>query len=214
MIRTACRALPEDHRDDREQEWSAEVEIIACDPDIRIPLLRTLKTLQFAASLLLHARATRRAYSTPTESASRITGAVLSFGFIFPLFASLFATVVALVVGVGAAVGAVMGSADAGADIGAVIGGAVSAFGGVSLAVIYRDVEDDHLYDLVLGGFSLFTAISAAVVVAGAALIAAVTGSGVILFPAFAATAVFGVIFSDAVINIADRFDVGQEARE
>lgn len=60
LIRTACRALPEAERADREMEWTSEAEAIALDEEKLSRLLRAITTLRFALSLALHSRATRR----------------------------------------------------------------------------------------------------------------------------------------------------------
>ncbi|KJE25416.1 hypothetical protein FF36_00029 [Frankia torreyi] len=49
MIRLACRRLPEDARDERYREWTAELPAILHDPDIRSASRRALRVLLFAA---------------------------------------------------------------------------------------------------------------------------------------------------------------------
>lgn len=70
VIRTACRALPEAERAERELEWTVEAEAVAEDTDIRLPALRAV---WFALSLLLHARATRSTRTAPVRAANRRT---------------------------------------------------------------------------------------------------------------------------------------------
>jgi len=59
-IRRACRRLPDDIRDERYREWVAELPAILGDPDIRVPLLRTVQALRYAAGSYQSARRLRR----------------------------------------------------------------------------------------------------------------------------------------------------------
>jgi hypothetical protein len=53
LIRLSCRPLPEDTRDERYREWTAELPAILHDPSIRSQTRRDLRALRFAAG---HAR--------------------------------------------------------------------------------------------------------------------------------------------------------------
>lgn len=65
LIRRACRRLPEDIRDDRYREWTAELPAILHDPDIRFRLHRSARALRYAAG---HTRTAR--LSQPATSLS------------------------------------------------------------------------------------------------------------------------------------------------
>jgi hypothetical protein len=58
LIRRACRHLPVDTRDDSYREWAAEVPAILRDPDTRFALLRSARTLRYAAGTIRSARRT------------------------------------------------------------------------------------------------------------------------------------------------------------
>ena len=58
LIRRACRYLPDDTRDERYREWTAEVPAILHDPDIRFALLRPVRALRYAAGTISSARRT------------------------------------------------------------------------------------------------------------------------------------------------------------
>ncbi len=64
LIRRACRHLPDDTRDERYQEWTAELPAILTDPDVRWQAARAARALRYAAD---HTRGTRhpRAASSP-----------------------------------------------------------------------------------------------------------------------------------------------------
>lgn len=49
LIRRACRRLPEGLREERFEEWAAELSAILDDPEIRWPVRRRLRGLAFAA---------------------------------------------------------------------------------------------------------------------------------------------------------------------
>jgi hypothetical protein len=53
LIRLSCRRFPEDIRDERYREWTAELPAILDDPDIRFGFRRDVRALRFAAG---HAR--------------------------------------------------------------------------------------------------------------------------------------------------------------
>ncbi|HEX3921249.1 MAG TPA: hypothetical protein VHY31_03090 [Streptosporangiaceae bacterium] len=57
LIGRACRRLPGEARDERYREWTAELPAILHDPRVRLPLLRTVRALFFAAGI---SRTTRR----------------------------------------------------------------------------------------------------------------------------------------------------------
>jgi hypothetical protein len=57
LIRQACRRLPDDARDERYLEWTAELPHILNDPDVRLAGCRVARALLFAAD---QARGTRR----------------------------------------------------------------------------------------------------------------------------------------------------------
>ena len=56
LIRRACRRLPDDIRDDRYREWTAELPAILADPTVHWQALRTVSALLYAAD---HARGAR-----------------------------------------------------------------------------------------------------------------------------------------------------------
>ncbi len=58
LIRRACRYLPEDVRDDRYREWTAELPAILHDPGIGFAPLRGARALRFAAGTIRTARRT------------------------------------------------------------------------------------------------------------------------------------------------------------
>jgi hypothetical protein len=64
LIRRACRRLPEDIRDERYREWTAELPAIFHDPDIRIRPHRSARALRYAAGLA----GTARRLSQPATS--------------------------------------------------------------------------------------------------------------------------------------------------
>jgi Phospholipase_D-nuclease N-terminal len=51
LIRASCRRLPEDERDDRCSEWSAELPAILDDTSVRLPILRTVRALRYSAGI-------------------------------------------------------------------------------------------------------------------------------------------------------------------
>lgn len=51
LIRASCRRLPEDERADRCREWSAELPAILADTNIRLPILRAMRTLRYSAGI-------------------------------------------------------------------------------------------------------------------------------------------------------------------
>jgi hypothetical protein len=65
LIRRACRRLPGDIRDERYREWAAELPAIIGDPDLRFALLRTARTLRYAAGVYRTTRHLPRAASAP-----------------------------------------------------------------------------------------------------------------------------------------------------
>lgn len=69
IIRRACRRLPGDIRDERYQEWAAEVPAILHDPDIRFPLRRSARALRFAAGTITSARRSPRAVRHQPDAA-------------------------------------------------------------------------------------------------------------------------------------------------
>lgn len=79
MIRRACRGLPEDQRDRRVAEWSAELPAIVIDPDVRFAPLRILRLASYTAGV---ARAAHRE-RTRRETWWLFTGAFLAWHFEF-----------------------------------------------------------------------------------------------------------------------------------
>ncbi|MCZ4101066.1 hypothetical protein [Streptomyces sp. H39-C1] len=184
VIRTACRALPGDEQADREQEWSAEAEAVAHDPGTRLQLLRAIKTLQFAGSLFLHARATRRAPANPARSTvrSKKDQPFLNFFLRAAVVATIFATAVSLSSGLGAAAGAVVGvGAAVGLGFGAAVGGTFVAAAAILLAygALLPDRSNPEIDDGEVSDEALLAASLAGFLVAGAAFIVAVTVGGV-----------------------------------
>ena len=72
LIRRACRRLPDDTRDDRYREWTAELHAILHDPSTRPQARRTLRTLLYAAD---HTRSTRRLARTAGHPGKRFIAA-------------------------------------------------------------------------------------------------------------------------------------------
>jgi hypothetical protein len=70
LIRTACRRLPADVREERHREWAAELAAILDDQSIHPPFLRALRALTFCMGIF---RTTRK-LSLPARAASRRTG--------------------------------------------------------------------------------------------------------------------------------------------
>ena len=65
LISRACRSLPDEIRDDRYREWTAELPHILADPGIRFAPRRALRTLLFAADQSRGARPPRRRSQSP-----------------------------------------------------------------------------------------------------------------------------------------------------
>lgn len=104
LIRSACRALPDVDRVEREWEWTAEAEAIAGDAETRLP---TGRALWFALSLLLNTRAVRGAQAARARPATRCAGLFDLDAFLAPIgvalaVAAIFFTVYALLTGAGA----------------------------------------------------------------------------------------------------------------
>ncbi len=60
LIRVSCRRLPEDERAEHCREWSAELPAILDDTSVRLPLLRAVRALRYAAGVSRTARYLRR----------------------------------------------------------------------------------------------------------------------------------------------------------
>jgi hypothetical protein len=65
LIRRACHHLPEDIRDERYQEWTAELPAILYSPDTRYQAIRVARALCYAAD---HTRGARRYPRTAGKS--------------------------------------------------------------------------------------------------------------------------------------------------
>ena len=65
LIRRACRRLPGGIRDERYREWAAELPAIIHDPDVRFALLRSARTLRYAAGVYRTTRHLPQAASAP-----------------------------------------------------------------------------------------------------------------------------------------------------
>ena len=52
LVRRACRQLPQDVREERYQEWAAELPAILHDPQVRFALRRAVRMLGYAADTL------------------------------------------------------------------------------------------------------------------------------------------------------------------
>jgi hypothetical protein len=60
LIRVSCRRLPEDERAEHCREWSAELPAILDDTSVRLPVLRAVRALRYAAGVSRTARYLRR----------------------------------------------------------------------------------------------------------------------------------------------------------
>ena len=70
LIRRACRHLPGDTRDERCREWTAELPAILHDRDVRVPILRSARTLSYAIGIVRstrHPRGTAGIYPRDTR---------------------------------------------------------------------------------------------------------------------------------------------------
>ena len=79
LIRSACRRLPADVRDERCREWAAELPAILDDQSVRQPFLRTLRALCFCIGVSRTARLlsrSARAGSRRTRNSQWRTGAL------------------------------------------------------------------------------------------------------------------------------------------
>jgi len=78
LVSLACRRLPRRVRDERHQEWAAELPVILHDPEIRLSARR-------AARMLAYALGTVRGAASPGRHRGRrrITGRTVLFGAIF-----------------------------------------------------------------------------------------------------------------------------------
>jgi hypothetical protein len=71
LVRRACRHLPDDTRDERYREWTAELPAILHDPDIRSGLLRSARALSYAAGTSRSTRHPHRAAGSPHQHTRR-----------------------------------------------------------------------------------------------------------------------------------------------
>jgi hypothetical protein len=60
LIRASSRRLPEDERTEHCREWSAELPAILGDTSVRLPILRAVRALRYAAGALKTTRYLRR----------------------------------------------------------------------------------------------------------------------------------------------------------
>jgi hypothetical protein len=60
LIRASCRRLPEDERAEHCREWSAELPAILDDTSVRLPILRAVRALKYAAGVSKTTRYLRR----------------------------------------------------------------------------------------------------------------------------------------------------------
>ncbi len=60
LIRASCRQLPEDERDERRREWSAELPAILDDTSVRLPIMRVVRALRYSAGISRTTRHLRR----------------------------------------------------------------------------------------------------------------------------------------------------------
>jgi Phospholipase_D-nuclease N-terminal len=60
LIRVSCRRLPEDERAEHCREWSAELPAILDDTSVRLPVVRAVRALRYAAGVSRTARYLRR----------------------------------------------------------------------------------------------------------------------------------------------------------
>ena len=60
LIRASCRRLPEDERAEHCREWSAELPAILDDTSVRLPVLRAVRALRYAAGAFKTTRYLRR----------------------------------------------------------------------------------------------------------------------------------------------------------
>jgi len=69
-IRRACGRLPQDDRDERNREWTAELQAILADPDLRGAARRHVRALRYAAGVRRGARRLGRAAGWQPAAAS------------------------------------------------------------------------------------------------------------------------------------------------
>jgi hypothetical protein len=80
LIRRACRHLPDDARDERYREWTAELPAILHDPDIRPQARRTARALLYAAD---HTRGASRLPGSAASREHRVTRLALRYSPIY-----------------------------------------------------------------------------------------------------------------------------------